>query len=118
MVQGSEGDDLIDGVTGEDGGAEQDYLNGSEGNDTLIGNDGDVMSGGDGTDRFEVENGLVSIMDYTGDDVLVVKYDDAVPTLTTQLTENGLLLLADGDAIAELFGVASIDVDMVQLMPI
>jgi Ca2+-binding RTX toxin-like protein len=46
-MQGGEGNDVLDSVTGEDI-AEKDYLNGSDGQDTLIGNDGDVMSGARG----------------------------------------------------------------------
>jgi Ca2+-binding RTX toxin-like protein len=79
-MQGSEGNDVLDGVTGEDI-AEKDYLNGSGGQDTLIGNDGDFMSGGADADRFEITGGTVSIMDYADDDLLVLNYEGIAPDL-------------------------------------
>lgn len=115
-IQGSEGDDLIDGVTGEENGAEKDYLNGSEGNDTLIGNDGDVMSGGTGEDRFEITQGVVSIMDYAEGDVIVLNYDGDAPDLTTEETDSGLTLRANGEPVATLFGLTSFDVSTVELV--
>lgn len=116
MLQGSEGDDLIDGVTGEEGGAEKDYLNGSEGMDHLIGNDTDVMSGGEGNDTFEIANGTVSIMDFSDDDLLILRIDGPAPALTTLATATGTTLLADGLPVASLFGVNSFDVSTVQFI--
>lgn len=115
MIQGSEGDDVIDGVTGETT-AERDYLNGSEGQDRLIGNDGDVMSGGADSDQFEITSGTVSIMDYTDEDVLILNYEDDAPDLTTQTTDNGIMLLANGTPVAALYGLTSFDVSTVQLV--
>lgn len=115
-LQGSEGNDVIDGVTGEENGAERDYLNGSDGNDTLIGNDGDVMSGGGDADTFEIDSGLVSIMDFADDDTLVLNYNGAAPILTTQTTDSGILLLADGAPVASLHGLTSFDIGNVQLV--
>jgi Ca2+-binding RTX toxin-like protein len=114
-IQGSDGDDIIDGVSGEDV-AEKDYLNGSEGDDILIGNNGDVMSGGSGADRFEITDGAVSIMDYTGDDLLVLSYEGDAPVLTTEVTQDGMTLLANGEPVASLFGITSFDVTTVQLV--
>jgi len=114
-IQGSDGDDIIDGVSGEDV-AEKDYLNGSEGDDILTGNNGDVMSGGSGADRFEITDGAVSIMDYTGDDLLVLSYEGDAPVLTTEVTQDGMTLLANGEPIASLFGITSFDVTTVQLV--
>ena len=114
-IQGSDGDDIIDGVSGEDV-AEKDYLNGSEGDDILIGNNGDVMSGGSGADRFEITDGAVSIMDYTGDDLLVLSYEGDAPVLTTEVTQDGVTLLANGEPVASLFGITSFDVTTVQLV--
>ncbi|AGI69972.1 hemolysin-like calcium-binding domain-containing protein [Octadecabacter antarcticus 307] len=115
-IQGSEGNDVLDGVTGEDI-AKTDYLNGSEGQDTLIGNDGDVMSGGADADRFEITGGTVFIMDYADDDLLVLNYEGDVPELTTQLTSDGTILLANGAPVASLFGVTAFDASTVQLVP-
>lgn len=115
MLQGSEGDDVIDGATGEDV-AERDYLNGSEGRDHLIGNDGDVMSGGEDADTFEIVDGLVSIMDYAPDDVLVLNYNGVAPVLSTDVTPTGLTLFADGSPVASLFGVTEFDVSDVRLV--
>ena len=114
-IQGSDGDDIIDGVSGEDV-AEKDYLNGSEGDDILIGNNGDVMSGGSGADRFEITDGAVSIMDYTGDDLLVLSYEGDAPVRTTEVTQDGMTLLANGEPVASLFGITSFDVTTVQLV--
>lgn len=114
-IQGSDGDDIIDGVSGEDV-AEKDYLNGSEGDDILIGNNGDVMSGGSGADRFEITDGAVSIMDYTGHDLLVLSYEGDAPVLTTEVTQDGMTLLANGEPVASLFGITSFDVTTVQLV--
>jgi Ca2+-binding RTX toxin-like protein len=114
-IQGSDGDDIIDGVSGEDV-AEKDYLNGSEGDDILIGNNGDVMSGRSGADRFEITDGAVSIMDYTGDDLLVLSYEGDAPVLTTEVTQDGMTLLANGEPVASLFGITSFDVTTVQLV--
>jgi len=115
MIQGSEGDDVIDGVTGETI-AERDYLNGSEGQDRLIGNDGDVMSGGADSDQFEITSGTVSIMDYSDEDVLVLNYAGNTPDLTTQITDDGIMLFADGAPVASLYGLTSFDVSTVQLV--
>lgn len=114
-IQGSDGDDIIDGVSGEDV-AEKDYLNGSEGDDILIGNNGNVMSGGSGADRFEITDGAVSIMDYTGDDLLVLSYEGDAPVLTTEVTQDGMTLLANGEPVTSLFGITSFDVTTVQLV--
>lgn len=114
-LQGSDGNDRLDGVTGEDV-AQRDYLNGSEGNDHLIGNDGDVMSGGADADTFEVHSGLVSIMDYTAEDVLVLNHQGTPPVLTTQTTAQGVTLLADGEPVAALYGLSSFDVTSVQFV--
>ncbi len=115
-LQGSEGDDVVDGATGEEI-AEKDYLNGSEGNDHLIGNNSDVMTGGDDADTFEIVNGSVEIMDFTAEDVLVLNYDGTAPELTTEVTSAGVTLLADGTPVATLYGLTSFDVSAVQLTP-
>jgi Ca2+-binding RTX toxin-like protein len=123
-LHAGDGDDVINGGSGNDellGGhgediAEKNYLNGSDGQETLIGNDGDVMSGGADADRFEITGGTVSIMDYADDDLLVLNYEGNVPELTTQSTADGTILLANGAPVASLYGVTSFDVGTVQLV--
>ncbi|WP_375280673.1 calcium-binding protein [Pseudooctadecabacter sp.] len=114
-LQGSEGNDVVDGATGEDV-AERDYLNGSEGNDHLIGNDGDVMTGGQDADTFEIVNGNIQIMDFSDEDVLVLNFSGDEPVLTTQDSAGGLVLLADGEPVANLVGVTDFDVSTVRLV--
>jgi Ca2+-binding RTX toxin-like protein len=123
-LHAGDGDDVINGGSGNDellGGhgediAEKNYLNGSDGQETLIGNDGDVMSGGADADRFEITGGTVSIMDYADDDLLVLNYEGNVPELTTQSTADGTILLANGAPVASLYGVTAFDVGTVQLV--
>lgn len=115
MIQGSDGNDVVDGATGEDD-AERDYLNGSEGNDRLIGNDGDVMSGGTGDDIFQVKNGAVSIMDYEANEILVLHHDGDAPTLTTSTSDTGVTVLANGNPVAVIFGVTTFDLGAVHLV--
>jgi len=115
MIQGSEGNDVLDGASGEVI-AEVDYLNGSEGDDHLIGNQGDVMSGGEDADTFEIAQGAVSIMDFSTEDVLVLQFEGTEPTLTTEVTDTGLTLLADGEPVADLYGLSSFDIDTVKLV--
>ncbi|MDB4053613.1 calcium-binding protein [Octadecabacter sp.] len=119
LLSGGIGDDEIVGGYGDDtliGGAGHDNIQGSDGDDILIGNNGDVMSGGSGADRFEITDGAVSIMDYTGDDLLVLSYEGDAPVRTTEVTQDGMTLLANGEPVASLFGITSFDVTTVQLV--
>ena len=118
VLHGGAGDDVIDGVTGEET-ATLDYLNGGAGNDTLIGNAGDILSGGTGADIFAMDatQGSMTVMDYdAADDTLVVLYNGAEPILSTELTEGGLILLADGTEVATLGGIETLDLATVQMV--
>ncbi|WP_050808298.1 beta strand repeat-containing protein [Asticcacaulis biprosthecium] len=58
FIDGLGGDDLIDGANGQDtltGGAGNDSLNGGDGNDVLNAGAGDVVDGGEGTDRLVLD---------------------------------------------------------------
>jgi hypothetical protein len=55
-------------------------------------------------------------MDMSDDDLLVLSYDGALPDLTTQPNATGLTLLANGEPVADLFGLDSFDVTTVQLV--
>jgi Ca2+-binding RTX toxin-like protein len=77
------GKDRLFGLGGNDilsGGKGNDRLVGGDGNDTLSGEGGrDILSGGAGKDQFIInrrdsrESGVARILDFSGDDVLVVK---------------------------------------------
>jgi hypothetical protein len=74
------------------------------------------MTGGSGTDTFEIKGGVVQIMNYTPEDLLVVNYSGTQPVLTTQTTETVLTLLADDEPVAVLLDIASLDLDTVHMI--
>lgn len=112
---GGAGDDLLDG---RDDGA-QDVLFGGAGDDRLVAGFGDYLNGGDGADVFVLEDnadGYVADFHET-DDLLEVIYEgDTPPTLTTAETEDGLAVMADGEVVAVLGGLKSLDLGRVMLV--
>lgn len=118
VLHGGDGNDLIDGVTGEEAPA-ADYLNGGAGDDHLIGGPGDMMSGGTGADLFEIRGGPVIITDFDpAEDGLIVTYPDSLPELSTVADDTGLVLLADGEPVASLWGLDRLDLSRVALVPL
>ena len=136
---GEDGNDELHGYLGHDtlqGGAGEDVLFGGAGNDTLDGSDddatdtllggsgddhliagaGDHMSGGSGADVFSVHQDSV-IDDFNPDEdtVEVLYYNDA-PTLSTQVSDAGLVLLADGAVVATFSNLAALDLENVDLV--
>lgn len=89
LLADSYGSDSLFGDTGRDTlvsvdlefGA-PDALDGGFGDDTLVGDDGDTMSGGEGIDAFSVVVGAgtepVTITDFTGSETLELLYDGEV----------------------------------------
>jgi Ca2+-binding RTX toxin-like protein len=123
VLHGGAGDDVLVGT--DDGGvAAMDYLNGGAGNDTLIGGAFDNMHGGSGADIFVLDMaqaalGPAHVEDFDPtEDSLVLFYDAATPApvLSTAPVAGGIILLADGLAVATLGGVTALDLDRVQLM--
>ena len=116
VLNGGAGNDL---VTGDDD-SEGDELIGGDGDDWVVMGDGDTGTGGSGDDEFHMDaNGTVHIRDYNpDDDRLMVYYDPAgpVPTLKTEMTETGMLLLADDTVVAVLAGVKELDLTDVHLL--
>ncbi len=100
----------------------RDYLNGGEGDDVLQGGADDNLNGGGGADLFQVgaeDGGPVVVDDFDSEeDALVVVYDGAgpQPELTQRADESGVVLLADGIAVAQVLGVEEIDLASVRLV--
>ncbi|MCB5199377.1 hypothetical protein LGQ03_08995 [Loktanella sp. TSTF-M6] len=113
---GGHGDDLMNGA--DDDGA-QDFINGGDGDDTLIAGQDDILHGGDGSDLFVMNVGAgATISDYNAaHDTIELTYDDTPPELSTQTDDDGLTLFADGAPAARLLGVTELDLDTVVLTP-
>jgi len=139
VLNGGAGDDQLDGYLGADtlfggagedvlfGGADDDVLNGrgdgktdtllgGSGDDVLIAGNGDHMTGGSGMDVFNVnQNAVIHDFDPDEDSVEVV-YENDMPTLTTQVSDAGLVLLADGAVVATFSKLAQLDMASVDLV--
>lgn len=116
-LMGGRGDDVLYGRDPD--AAEQDYLNGGSGNDHIIAGAGDIANGGAGADTFVIEaaNGVVTVDDFNPDeDRLEVEYQGTVPVITTQLTDSGTDVMADGTTIAVLKGVTDFDPSTIGLL--
>jgi Ca2+-binding RTX toxin-like protein len=123
MLNGGDGNDYIDGS--EDGDVVQgDYLNGGTGDDVLIGGAFDNMNGGEGEDMFSIDSteaaqGVARIEDFdAAEDALVLVYDGTgpEPELSMSVSAEGTSLLADGQEVAFVAGVQTIDLSEVQLI--
>ena len=108
MLNGGDGNDTLDG--GDD--AEKDYLNGGDGDDRLIARLNDHLNGGTGADTFVLDDAIMAAVDdfNPDEDVIELGYDDTPPALSTQLGDDGLVLLADGEVVATFPGLQSLDV--------
>lgn len=89
LLKGGRGDDVLDGTDGAEDATDSDTLEAGDGNDRLFGDNGDLLSGGEGVDSFEVivdpnSDSMVHIRDF---DMTAVD-GDAVETITL-LDQNG-----------------------------
>ena len=112
VLFGGAGDDTLDGSDDD----MTDTLIGSAGNDHLIGGIGDHLSGGSGADVFSVHQDSV-IDDFNPDeDTVEVLYYNQPPMLTTQVSDAGLVLLADGAVVATFSDLTQLDLAAVELV--
>jgi len=117
VLHGGDGNDRVDGVTGEQTAA-RDYLNGGAGQDHATGGDGDILDGGSGTDTFEIMGQDVTVMDYNpAEDSLILHTSGAEATLSSTVTDEGVVVLADGEPLALLRGMDAIDLDAITVQP-
>lgn len=142
---GSAGDDALSGDLGDDrldGGAGRDVLHGGAGDDRLVGTGdgaGDWLNGGDGVDEIHIgagdmahggmagdlfalrsaeagEAAVIADFDVTQDQIMVLHPQGPAPELTVETVPEGLLLRADGVALARLDGLSRLDEGAVVLL--
>lgn len=124
LLMAGDGNDVLDG--GNDHG-EQDFLNAGDGNDTLHLGGNDLASGGGGADDFVLDGWMdgdnpAVISDFeTGVDRLMVAWDGqgTEPAIETvyDAAAGGLRVLIDGEAVALLQGVTTLDPSTIALRP-
>jgi len=113
------GGDSADRLLGEEG---NDVLLGNAGNDVLIGGLGDdvieggegddILRGGEGSDKFilSAASGFDIIKDFeVGVDLIALTKGLTFGALSLERKNNGLLIQLDGDVLAQVEGVASLD---------
>lgn len=135
LMVGGASQDTLDGGSGDDtlwGGFEGqsdaavDMLNGGAGADLMILGPGDIATGGDGADTFQLQDfrdgsPLAEIVDYDPDqDDIVVLYDanqHSAPELTTEPIEDSedITLLLDGVAVALIRNAGAFDLSQITL---
>ena len=111
VIAGVESGTPSDGVPGSD--ADDDFMLGGRGNDILLGDRGDVMTGGEGRDAFAVltEDGadVTSILDFdpTSETLALLIDGPATGALTfrNDAFNDGVEVLLNGDVVAYLEGV-------------
>jgi Ca2+-binding RTX toxin-like protein len=117
VLDGNAGNDWISGLNGHGDDGETDFLNGGEGDDTLILGRGDYATGGGGADTFAVQDwagdtdvATIADYDYTQDQLVVV-YDATVhPNPQLSLAANKdtdeVTILLDGAPVALVKGAS------------
>jgi len=129
-LHGDAGNDLMDGLDDPElAGAASDTLVGGEGHDTLRGDNGDVMSGNEGRDTFEVrvpltgedapveiygyelrtESGHIEVITLLGADATPLTAEEVADSVVIYQSEEGgeALVEYDGRVAAVLYGVDS-----------
>lgn len=125
---GGQGDDLIDGTEQAGDGSvpdDVDYLNGNDGDDTILAGTGDIVTGGAGADSIVLDSGHaddVTLIDFLrGEDQLLVVFDtvpDAADIALRPDPEDAELMLMEinGEIVASLRGAGDLteaDISMV-----
>lgn len=105
-------------INNSDAAPDPSQLYGGDGNDSLFGDKGDVLTGGSGKDTFAVYHvsgdDPVTMTDYNPAlDSLVVSHDgpDAL-TITVADSSAGAVLRLDGEDVAVLTGIKAADIDV------
>ncbi|MBE0414862.1 MAG: calcium-binding protein, partial [Yoonia sp.] len=114
VLHGGAGDDLLY----DRGDDFVDYLNGGAGDDILMGGNGDILNGGSGADTFSlITNAHPVIEDFDpANDFIELTYQGPAPALSTTLTDAGLILQADGVAIATFINQTTLELGQVALI--
>lgn len=124
QLEGGAGNDTLSGGLAAEGDAEVDFLNGGYGDDELHLAASDFGNGGQGADRFVLQDfapgqPVVQITDFDpAEDQLVVMYDATLhpaPELTVGSGGGATILMLDGVPLASLTNGAVLDVAAVQL---
>lgn len=116
LMETGSGNDLVDAEGGNDtifAGAGDDEIHGGRGDDVLLAGVGDNLNGGTGADQYGLTiGGNAFIDDFDPDeDRISVSYDaqgDA-PIVRYEDTNEGALLIADGQIVATFAGHAVLD---------
>ncbi|MES0862263.1 calcium-binding protein [Ruegeria sp. SCPT10] len=119
---GGDGDDLLLGR--DDGGFDQtDFLNGGDGEDTIVAHTSDVANGGNGADDIVLSSEAedVTIMGFEpGEDKLFITWEDQTnPDIQIEQNEdtpNLTRIVVDGEEVAQVFGAKGISLDDIQLI--
>ena len=128
-LAGGSDNDLIDGRASQGDAPKDDGLDslfGGTGDDQLFLDNGDQATGGDGADRFTIDeaaagDGVVTITDFTaGEDDIAIEYTGAQgveePTVTLSPLDAGVQIALGDQPIATLAGVEEIDPAAVTLV--
>jgi Ca2+-binding RTX toxin-like protein len=127
-LDGGAGHDALDGRESVNAFPEMDFLNGGDGDDTLMLGAGDYATGGDGADWFELSDlmpgdAIANIADYNAhEDSLVVVFDpmmhpDPQLSLETPADSDDVVVLLDGVPLALVQGGAGMTLGDVLLTP-
>ncbi len=114
---GGHEDDVLDGR----GDGESDFLNGGAGDDRIIAGLLDKISTGPGADVVSVvEEADANVSDFDPIvDQIELEYEGATPpTLSTEQTDDGLVLLAGGEIVLTLEGVSALDLTKISLIQV
>lgn len=122
-LDGDAGNDTLQGAFGQQPDGETRFLNAGDGDDVLRVGAGDMATGGDGSDRFEMaaDGGLASILDFdAAADELVVLYDPAGPlpevTLSAGALPDEVVIVVNGQPVAQVVGAGGLTPEAIRLV--